>query len=382
MIPNRMANIDEARLEFGETVDRMAFWLTAPDALADEAIAATRGWSRRQLFQTLDECLMSGRVVPDELLPLVSHLKDVPAWLDRPAIARGGEFFMSTHAFGGFVLGARSLVLGFAAPAGNKPLMLSGRLEANMNRRLAETSQFVFDVCRSGGLAPEGPGIAAAAKVRLIHAYVRRMIQEHSEWNDDWGLPINQHDMMATVLLFSVVMLEGLSMLGLEPTEQESEDYIALWRYVGYLLGVADELLPTSLSNAKHLMAFVNMTQGAPDADAGRLTAAFLGASLELAKTPKAQKQARKQIQFAQTLTRHLLDDEVADGLGIPDHGPSSLLKILRVPLAAANTARRSQRGRTWAAAYGERYWEWVLKNTGESVEILMPERLLRRSVT
>jgi hypothetical protein len=103
---------------------------------------------------------------------------------------------------------------------------------------------------------------------------------------------------------------------------------------------------------------------------------------LELAKTPKAQKQARKQIQFAQTLTRHLLDDEVADGLGIPDHGPSSLLKILRVPLAAANTARRSQRGRTWAAAYGERYWEWVLKNTGESVEILMPERLLRRSVT
>lgn len=380
MVPKRMVCEDEAREQFGGLVDEMAFWLTEPDYLADEVIRATRGWSRRQLFQSLEQSLTTNHVVP-ELAAFVEYLTLEPAWLDRPAIERGGEFFMSTHAFGGFVLGARSLVLGFAAPAGNKPLMLSGRLEQNMNRRLAETSQFVFDITRPNGLLPKGSGIVAAAKVRLIHAYVRKMIEEHSEWNSDWGLPINQHDMMATVLLFSVVMLEGLEQLGLRPTAQESEDYIALWRYVGYLLGVAEELLPANLEQARHYLAFVNLTQGPPDADARRLTHAFLTASVELAKTEEARRKAEKQVVFAQSLTRHLLGDQTATALGIPMHRPSNLLKVLRGPLAAANLARRTPKGRALAAGYGVRYWDWVLQNSGENIEILMPDALFRRSV-
>ena len=87
----------------------------------------------------------------------------------------------------------RSLVLGYASPAGNKPLMLSGRLKEQALKRLNETARFVQAVCRPGGMRPLADGWQITVKVRLIHAQVRRMILKSGKWDEGaWGAPVNQ----------------------------------------------------------------------------------------------------------------------------------------------------------------------------------------------
>ena len=92
-----------------------------------------------------------GDVRPElaQLLDAVSH---VPEWVSFGAVRRGGDVFLRTGILGGFVLGGVSLMAGYASPAGNKPLAMSGRLEGQVSRRLAETARFVWAVSKPDGM--------------------------------------------------------------------------------------------------------------------------------------------------------------------------------------------------------------------------------------
>ena len=91
-----------------------------------------------------------------------------------------------------------------------------------------------------------------------------------------WALPINQHDMLGTSLLFSHIFLDGLRLLGLHIGPGEADDYIHLWKFAGWILGVETELLPDREHDARELAECIYLTQGTPDADSRALTAALL----------------------------------------------------------------------------------------------------------
>ena len=59
---------------------------------------------------------------------------------------------------GGLVLSLRSLMGGYTAPVGNKPLAFSGRLRERAPRRVAETARFVTAVCAPAGMRRGAPG--------------------------------------------------------------------------------------------------------------------------------------------------------------------------------------------------------------------------------
>ena len=383
-IPDRMVNRGEARRRFGdEFVERMGDWLTRTDPLADELVAATRGWPRVRLLRTVERAIRRGidavEEAPEPLEALVEQVVTVPAWVDRERVDRGGAFFLSTHILGGLVLGGKSLIAGYAAPAGNKPLVLSGRLRRGTNRRLAETSRFVYDVSNPGGLEAAGDGVVSAVTVRLIHAQVRDMIERKVDWNDDWGAPINQHDMMATLLLFSVVWLEGIETLGVIPTEREADDVIALWRYVGYLMGVDPELLPATRQEAERFASFIALTQGPPDEDSRELTRAFMsaGPSEEAGDRGAVHRQT-----LGCALVRTLLGDDLADELGVPDSPWSNAIPVVGQLARPLNAVRQIPGGARAATDIGHRYWQWVLQNNPAGlVDLTIPEELfgLRR---
>merc|ERR1712129_393721 len=87
-----------------------------------------------------------------------------------------------------------------------------------------------------------GSGWKMALRVRHLHARVRRSILQSKTLNWDikeFGIPINQEDMSGTLLAFSVNVLLGIEFVaGIGLTEQEQLDCLALWRYIGWLLGV------------------------------------------------------------------------------------------------------------------------------------------------
>lgn len=96
------------------------------------------------------------------------------------------------------------------------------------------------DSIPAASLRPGGKGWKAALRVRVLHAKVRRSLLLLRSWDiDNNGVPINQEDMAATLLAFSVNVLLGIEYLAGKPlSENDQRDYLALWRYLGWLLGV------------------------------------------------------------------------------------------------------------------------------------------------
>ena len=77
------------------------------------------------------------------------------------------------------------------APAGNKPLVFSGRLREQAPRRVAETAKFVTAVCAPEGMRPGADGWLITLHVRLMHALVNQRFSEGDRWDTGhWGAPI------------------------------------------------------------------------------------------------------------------------------------------------------------------------------------------------
>ena len=99
-------------------------------------------------------------------------------------------------------------------------------------RRLADTGRLLVDSVQQGSLRPGGVGWSSALRVRALHAKVRRRLLSKrttcpgGEWDTaQFGVPINQEDMAATLLAFSYNVLIGLeTVLGapLSPRDQAS----------------------------------------------------------------------------------------------------------------------------------------------------------------
>lgn len=376
-LPTRVCNLSEARRRFGDRIDRLAPFFHRCDPLADAVVEDfardPRGW------RSLDRALSLGiGAVPDapaSLRALFDPIDRVPVWVDWARIERAGRLFFRSGVPGAIVLGARSLVAGYCSPAGNKPLVLTGALQGDqISRRLSETGRFVVATCAPGGLRRGGEGLAITLRVRLMHARVRWLIHRSGRWRpDDWGAPINQHDMVATTLLFSGVFVDGLRAFGFRISRAEAEDYLHLWRYSGWLMGVEPELLPTDEPEATALAELIRLTQGAPDGDSRALTRALLD-SPDVRRNPGASP-------LAEGYLRALLGDAWADGLGLsrtPWRHAVRLARLVVVPVDQAVT--RSSRLQDLAARRGQRYWaEALARSAHDGVTAYRPTPDLAR---
>jgi hypothetical protein len=363
-IPQRVHRAEEAaRLDPGSFA-KLVPALHRTDVLADAFVrhATTVGVNPALLFeQALRESDKWRLAVP--VRDLLDEVRSVPEWVVPRQLRSGGDALRRAGVTGGFVLAFRSLVSGYAAPAGNKPLAFSGRLTQQAARRLDETGRFVRAVSEPGGMLPGGEGWMLAVKVRLMHASVRQLLLRSGRWDEPaWSVPINQHDMLATILLFSSVWLEGCRMLGVHFSAAESEDHMHLWRYVGYVMGVDETLLPLNEAHGAQMQRFIHLTQGVPDEDSRALVGALL--------TPPADRPAPRNLQeqllrdaFATVLPavcRFLIGDELADALHLR-RSPADVLVRSFAATRRTGTAlpKRLQVVARLEQLWGERYWNW-----------------------
>jgi hypothetical protein len=385
MIPSRFVNGEAARARFGDRVDRIAAYLMASDPLADalvETIETSGGQAYRDFEKAAARGIASLDRPPPSFRAFFAQTEHVPPWVDWETLDRGGEVLLRAGPLGGLVLATKSLVLGYAAPGGNKPLAFSGRLEKQAARRLNETAKFVQATCSPGGLRPTAEAYQITLKVRLIHAQVRRMLLRSPKWDTGrWGIPANQHDLVGTSLLFSVIVLQGLRQLGLQVSAEDGERYMQLFRYSGYLSGVDPELQPASEAEAVRLGDVIEMTQGAPDEDARRLTRALLDSPLEAARTRTGRRNAEHQRDFATAMCRELIGHDRADQLGLPRTTYRYMVPFFRRLVSSVELVRTSVPLRAadgpalWA---GRRYWDRVVEIglAGAMADFALPTRL------
>jgi hypothetical protein len=382
--PSRFVLTAATRLRFGERAERLGPRFFDGDPLADAALAALASLDHASRNALVDRALRAGseraRDAPEALRALIEHCECVPFWADFARMDRGGRAFLRSGILGGLVLGTYALAASYCSPAGNKPLMLSGRLEVETPRRLAETSRYVQLVSQPGALRPGREGWIATVKVRLMHAAVRAMALRSPKWRfEDWGMPINQPDSAGTGLLFSWIVLDGLDKLGFGIEGDEREDLLHLWRYVSRLLGVDEDLLWTNEAEAKALWELIATTQDKPDDDSRRLARALLESGKQGARTEVERIRAERMTPVSYALSRYFLGDEMADALGLPRTGIDRALPVLkRLRVGAKILARGFSALPVGSADSGARYWQFIVEQglRGTPADFAMPDRL------
>jgi hypothetical protein len=188
---------------------------------------------------------------PPELVDFLAATRALPAHTDRDRIKRGEELFM-THAFvAALVLLTKSLPAGYAAPNLTQVLHVSGDLERHPYKRTLGVLQMVVNVSTCRGFDTAGAAIITAQKLRLLHAGVRSIVRQHvPEYEARYGVPVNQEDMLGTIMGFSYLVIMGFRQLHADLSPEEEEDFYYLWRIYAQMMGIMPDYIPENVAEA------------------------------------------------------------------------------------------------------------------------------------
>jgi hypothetical protein len=350
-------------------IDSFARALMRGDPLADgwlaRAVELPRAESRRLFELAASRGIDRVTEAPSELCALFRQLEATPTWVDPEQLVLGARAFRRAGLLGMFVLSDFGLLAGYRSAAIAKTLTMTGKLRYGAAERLIQTGHFVTVATDPGTLRPGGSGYVAAARVRLVHAAVRRALSRAPAWNcAAWGLPINQADMLSTNLLFSIGFLEGCKCWGLRFSDDEMRAVLHLWRYIGYLLGIEEPLLPVDIDGALRSLYMVAVSQPEPDADSIELARALYEVPLTFAKTARARRIVQLEMGLRVSMTRRMLGDEGVDQLGLP----RSRMAAFVLPLSLTIRGFEALRERLPFASYAAyRAGDYVLRR-GQTV--------------
>ncbi|GJJ68132.1 hypothetical protein EMPS_00478 [Entomortierella parvispora] len=218
---------------------------------------------------------------------LMDQLMTVPDWVDWDKVRRGQDVYWRYSLFISHALLHFSLAGGFVIPKITKVLNSTGYLSGkSTKKRVLETQQFVLDVVHSPEYLFPGTGTAweSIVQVRFLHAGVRarlaKISRAHSKYYDmnEHGVPINQEDLLATLFGFSNIMWRVMeARMDIQMTTQEREDYLHLWRYVGYIMGVDDILgAVRTPDRADACIESITLHLSDPDTESGKMCATLL----------------------------------------------------------------------------------------------------------
>lgn len=339
-------NLAPSREEYDDAVSGLLVGDPLMDPVADWLMQSPK--VHRALFQqaltegtdTLEDC-------PPALQALFAEVDAPPAWLD-PALVNDGLRFI--HASGQTALQVmRDLALmgGYLLSGFNQALVMTGALTHGTSQRVAETGKWWMDCTEFGGLTRFGAGTQSTLHVRLVHAIVRRQLNQRDDWDHaQWGVPLNQIDMAATYLGFSVVMLGGLRKLGIQATPREARGVMQLWSHACWLMGVDEKWLRFSETDGMVLLNTALMTQSRAD-----WTSQALGKALSeepllrhyplLAKYGLEQPMRRFAYQQHLSVSRFFLTRTQFQQLGLPDGVSAWYPWLTLAPRALIYTTQR-----------------------------------------
>jgi hypothetical protein len=317
------------------------------DPLADDVVAMIQRLPTSQgraMFETaVEQGIDAVPDAPEELRAFFAAVDDQPYWLDHAKLDLAARVSMRTGVVGiGLALPGLALTGGYLASKADKPLVGTGDLYRMAPRRLNETATWYIDVTSPGGLRRFAPGFTGTLRVRLMHALVRAAMNRRDDWDfDAWDAPVNQVQLAGTLMLFSLANLAGCQAMGMRFSTEEKDAVFHFWRYVGLLMGVHPELVPTSEADTWRLFWLEADTEFEPDEDSLRLAQALHADRDEGWLTELARA-------YLSSYSRLILGRTNADRLGLTDN---KLLQAAVLATSAANRVmeyRRILPGMTW----------------------------------
>jgi hypothetical protein len=254
--PEQWRRLGERLTVGDEPMDRLVEWMSA----------AGMEQTRPLFDRALTEGIANVPDAPDPLREFFLQIETMPDWVDPDRLRKGARALRRGGADGMYIARDVSLLGGYQFSGFNKTLVRTGALEKGSNKRFAETMQWAMDVISEGGLDPIGTGYRSTIRVRLIHAFVRRHVAAMPDWRgDEWGVPVNQTDMAATLVGAIIAPPAAAIGMGILLTPAELDGIAHLTRYVGWLIGVQDEWLPHTFRDGVRILYHTLTALAEPD---------------------------------------------------------------------------------------------------------------------
>ena len=282
---------------------------------------------------------------------LTEQFSSHPAWFDPKLAQIGAVAYRRYPLMLIWLLRNVALMAGYSIPALSLPLIQTGALMHDALPRLMRTYAYILAVSEHPQLnsssynnrqpikqvlAIGSEGWRQSIKVRQIHTTVRQNLlrgkgnaakgvipdadQHHNvdgSWNTDyWGIPINQTDMIATHLQFSLLIMRGLRLLGARISSEEAEGILHLWNLASYWMGVDLQRLPKDEAACwEWLYTYLSIQQ--LDFKMGQPLAKALH-DLPRQLMGEDNRRGRFVEMVNASVTRTLVGDDIGDGLDLP----------------------------------------------------------------
>jgi hypothetical protein len=226
----------------------------------------------------------------------------VPPWVNWVQLKRGQLVFsrylipiLVGFGFQGFV-GEIAAAPGPAKVLNHTKGLSAGRIWPRVSRTLQWLTKATESV---ESIQPGGEGHKSTIRVRLIHALVRRGIPQNKKtasgssvvgvlrdkhvasYSTNDGVPLNTSDMILILTFFCCnPMWKQLPQLWVHPTDREKEDFVAFYRYIGYLLGIPTDSTDclASAARAEQTMIALHADRKPPSMASQKITRTFVEA--------------------------------------------------------------------------------------------------------
>ena len=324
---------EKARRSDPELADRYCEHTMIGDPLAEAAVGAMAGMPQERIHRLItagmDEDAAGFRDAPADLRRLLEASAEVPDWFDSRAVYPGCRAFHTDSDLYVEALVGSSIVRGFTTLI-SKSFFTTGRLTDHGVRRLRQNIRQLIEIMMPGGLERYGEGWKLSVRIRLIHAQVRGFLRRSDEWDEaEFGVPIHAGHVGLAAANFSARVLEAAMRLGAEPTPEEREAFVQIWRYSGYLMGVPETILFRSEAEALELCRVAFACEPRPEIESLVMGNALVNSSpvvIGMAEPRERQKLA----DYVYRVSRALIGNELADQLNYPRQSTWGLLFYLR----------------------------------------------------
>lgn len=243
-----------------------------------------------------------------------------PTWLDWDGLEPGVRTFYKNAdlMLGAFVTGV--LVEGFSTLIA-KSFSITGRVSYT-TRRLKQNNRQLLDIFFPNGLYRNGEGWKLSVRVRFVHGRMRSLLSKSPDWDHEaWGTPLSGAHLGYAISVFSKRLIDYSTLLGARFSKEERKGIMDVWRYSGYLMGIPESILYSSTKEAERVYKLAYLCEPPPTADSRELANTLIQSVPSVAQITDEAEQ-KKIVKLAYRLSRALIGNELADGLGYPKKRP------------------------------------------------------------
>jgi len=259
-----------------------------------------------------DQPLPAG--LPPDLAAFLERNRQLPAWASQAKLDRAFKFYERRGTYLGILYGFGSGMMSCVIPREARAVFYSAG-GANMKDRIAKTAKLGYDVGGAKAFEPGGQMIVTCLKTRLTHSSVRYLLPKSGHWKAGAQevLPISQADTMVTWHSLATFSRNKLVAWKVPLPAADADAFLHLWQVTAHMLGVKDEYIPASWSEAN------SQSRQVLDPILGPTTEGVKLAEILLNMASEYDKGLSKPMMYA--FTRYLLGDQIADWLNVP-HTP------------------------------------------------------------